>query len=270
MSKLVRLICTSCKSALLQKGSFLQCDNCRRIYPLINGIPCFIPIDSFKEEENQYKKGAAADQKIRKLNFYLRRKIAEVLIEKGFGKNDTGLDIGVGTGANENFEHIYSKVTHDIYAVDAAFGALKKFKLNFPDNFCLLADGSTLPFEDFTFDFVTASGLVHHFIGQRNVLSALFAEIYRVLKYDGYFVFNEPNLLYPASLLMHPLNRVLQKVKPGARGRVPYERPISLSDVSPCLRSVGFRDIDFEATSFVHRYMPLQLIEGISSIENFF
>jgi SAM-dependent methyltransferase len=233
----------------------------------MDGVPCFIEPDAFKEEEVQHEKEKPLPEKIKRLDFYLRRVPAEILLERGFNGGKTGFDIGVGKGVNENFEHLWSRVTHNLVGVDVAPGALKRFKKNFSGCTGICADACSLPFEDSSFDFATASGLVHHFVGQK-VLSDLFGEVYRVLKNGGVFIFNEPNLLYPASLLMHIPNRLLQSIKPGARGRVPYERPIHFFEVRKELEKTGFVRTGFEASSFVHHRMPGWLIDLITAREN--
>jgi SAM-dependent methyltransferase len=230
-----KFICVKDKGELfLENGEYI-CKKCGKTYQVVDEIPIFIDnLSDFYEEEKQYIHeldiiSSIHYEEIRKLNFYIRSRISEILLQKGF-RNKKGLDIGCGTGRNENFEHIYTKVTKDVIGVEVSLTAAKRFKKNFPDALCILA--TALPFEDESFDFITASGLVHHLIGHphRIVLSS-FKEWYRVLKIGGIICLNDPNLLYPISLMMHIPNRILQKIKPGARGRVPYERPILFSEI---------------------------------------
>jgi len=263
-------ICPHCKETLLLTTDNFSCLNCSKFYPFTEGLPCFIDSHCFEKEEVQYEiKKEPAYSKISNLNFYLRRVPAEILMRERFNNKDAiGLDIGCGVGKNENFEHLFCKVTKNLLGVDVAIEALRKFRKNFPDCLCLLADCLKLPFKDSTFDFVTASGLVHHFVGQKGTLSDLFCEVHRILKDGGIFIFNEPNLLFPASLMIHPFNRFLQKIKPGARGRVPYERPICFLECKKHLKKAGFTEIGIKASSFAHLYMPEKLINKIISFEN--
>ncbi len=254
------MVCPSCKGSLIFSVDEIFCQNCNTQYRQIDSIPCFINPDTFDEEEAQYRNSKVSTEKNRKLNFYLRSRPAEILIANGYGNKHIGIDIGCGGGQNENFEHIYTKVTSKLVGVDVAIGALSSFRKNFPNASCIFGDAWKLPFEDSSCDFVTASGLIHHFIGQKKALSSLFNEIYRVLKGNGIFIFNEPNLLYPVSLIMHIPNRILQKIIPGARGRVPYERPIEFLEVRNVLRKARFANIGCEASSYAHHYMPERFI----------
>jgi len=236
---------------------------------MIEGIPCFIEqkeIDEFDSEEKRYNKkiGHKNTGKLKRLNFYIRRTPHEVLLLKGL-KGKVGLEIGVGIGKNRNFEHTYAKVTSNIVAVDVSSTALKRFKREFPKCTAILA--TRLPYRKECFDFITASGVIHHIIGQSKDLTFFFSEWHRVLKKGGVFISNDPNLLYPTSLLMHIPNRLLQKLKPGARGRVPYERPILYSDVKKTLSKTKFKNISVAASTFCHYYMPEAIIRYLMKTE---
>jgi len=199
------------------------------------------------------------------LNFYIRSRPKEILLQRGF-KNKRGVDIGCGTGKNENFEHIYANVSKDVIGVEVSMSAAKGFTEIFSDVTCVLA--SKLPFEDESFDFITASGLVHHLIGQPHNTMISFCEWYRVLKNGGIFILNDPNLLFPISLIMHVPNRILQKIKPGARGRVPYEKPVLFFELKSILKKVGFKGITYEAATFSHWTMPHSIINIITRHED--
>ena len=262
----LNFVCPLCKRALsLDKRGYI-CSNCNKVFPIVDDeIPCFIDLDSHKNEERQYERRSILSEKKKKFNFYLRSRPAEVLLEKGF-KGKRGLDIGTGVGKNENFEHIYTKVTKNLVGVDVSLSAIRGLKSNFGNVIGVLADGCALPFESESFDFVSASGLVHHIVAKPGGLYNFLLEVYRVLR-RGVFISNDPHLLYPASLIMYIPNRIVQKFKPGARGRVSYERPILFFEISKVMRQVGFEDIDFEGASFAHHLMSQWLIDKISLYE---
>lgn len=264
----LNLICPNCKGKLLSVTNGFSCQHCNKIYPTIDNIPCFINPDSFKEEVHQYEIDQVVVEKRVRLNFYLRSQISKILLEREFGENHLGVDLGVGGGKGENFEHIYSKVTPNLVGVDVSIVALGEFEKKFPGALGILADAGRLPFEDSSFDFVTASGLIHHIIGQQKTLFNLFKEVYRICKDGGIFIFNEPNLLYPTTLAGYPANYLLQKLKPGARGRVPYERAVHFFELKKSLNNAGFVGLGCEASSFAHRCMPMWLIDKIISKEN--
>lgn len=265
----IEICCPACKHPLVETANGFLCNICDCIYLNADGIPHFLN-QQFESEEMQYKKHSnKRNCKKSQLNFYIRSYPAKILKSFGFGENSLGIDLGCGSGKGENFEHVYNDVTQKIIAVDVAQGALKKFKNNYPDTPCILSDACRLPFSNEVFDFITASGLVHHFIGQKKFLSDLFNDCYRVIKKEGIFIFNDPNLFYPASILMHAPNRFLQFIKPGARGRVPYERPIYFHEVVRVLEKAGFASINFSASTFAHQYMPKWLIDKIIEKESY-
>ena len=162
---MVNLVCPVCKNPLVNNKVTLSCNSCNQSYPIIVGIPTFINLQQFEDEEKQYRKPTFQKEKphIRELNFNIRYSPTEILIKRSF-RNKSGLDIGVGSGINENFQHIYNKVSKDIIGVDVSFSGAKKFKKNYPD--CPIVLAKNLPFSDRVFDFITASGLIHHLIGQ--------------------------------------------------------------------------------------------------------
>ena len=61
---------------------------------------------------------------------------------------------------------------------------------------------------------------------------------------------------------------ITQKIKPGARERVPYERPILFFEVFPLLKNVGFKNINCEADTFAHRFFPKRVIDVLTKYEN--
>ena len=269
----VKLVCPVCKKILFLDGTQYTCHQCRTWYPIIDGIPVFIDTNKFIVEERQYRhkdaqtvKGNTGTQEYSvQLNSYIRSLPAEILLRKGC-RDGRGLDIGVGTGRYENFEHVYTTVSTDVTGVDVSLSAVKTLMKDFPDTTCILA--SELPFENESFDFITVSGVIHHVIGySRETLLSSFREWYRVLKPGGIFISNDPNLLFPVSLAMHIPNRVIQRCKPGARRRVPYERPILFTEVKNMSRKVGFKNMECEASSFIHWTMPRKVREIIMSKE---
>ncbi len=270
---MIIFVCPEDKGHLSFKKSKYICRICGKVYPIIDGIPIFIDDPkTFQSEETQYTKKLDSplearkhkNKKIQKLNFYIRSRPSEILLKRGF-KNKRGIDIGCGIGKNENFEHIYTHVSKNVIGVEVSLSAAKAFTENFADVPCILA--SQLPFEDESFDFITASGLVHHLIGQPNKIVTSFREWYRVLKNGGIFILNDPNLLFPISIIMHVPNKILQKIKPGVRRRVPYERPVLFLELNSKLKRVGFKTIHCEATTFAHWTVPQTIITIITQQE---
>jgi SAM-dependent methyltransferase len=269
-------VCPNCKQEIIRLETEYHCRFCDKSYPIIEGIPIFIDLKEFADEEKQYVNVSAdgkpipvqKSDKFRQLDFYIRAHPATVLLKKGFS-NKIGIDIGVGTGKNQNFEHLYSKVSRNLIGVDVSLSAAKRFIANYPETQYILA--VTLPFKDNTFDFITASGLMHHMIGQPlDILSSALNEWFRVLKPGGIIVTNDPNLYYPFSAMMYLPNKIIQRFKPGARGRVPYERPISFFEIRKIFRLIGFDNVECEASTLAHRLLPENIIRYITKKETFF
>ncbi|MFB3895738.1 MAG: methyltransferase domain-containing protein [bacterium] len=269
-------VCPTCKKLIERMEAEYRCQSCHQAYPIIKGIPVFIDLKDFEDEEKQYAHQGSdtpatpvhKSDKSRQLDYYIRAHPATVLLKQGCS-NKIGIDIGVGTGKNQNFEHLFSKVSHNLVGVDVSLSAAIRFKTHYPDTQYILA--ITLPFQDNTFDFITASGLLHHMIGQPpEILNSAVQEWFRVLKPGGIIVINDPNLYYPLSAMMFLPNKIIQALKPGARGRVAYERPLTFLEVRKLFKRIGFDHISCEASTFAHRFMPATLIRLIMKLDPVF
>ena len=115
-------------------------------------------------------------------------------------------------------------VSPQIVGIDISLSALEKVARVYPYLF-FQSNARELPFRNNSFDAVVVCGLLHHVVGYDDVLKYLL-EFRRVLARDKFVILVEPNAYYPVQWLLGPLNRVVQKVKPGWRGLVPHEQPL--------------------------------------------
>jgi SAM-dependent methyltransferase len=125
----------------------------------------------------------------------------------------------------------------------------------------------TLPFRDETLEACVVSGLLHHIVGYDDVVPFL-AEFRRVLRPGGVLITVEPNSLYPLQWILGPVNRVMQRVRPGWRGLVPHERPLSAAFIARRLRRAGFSHVTYSGATFLHNRMPLAVCRRVDSWED--
>jgi SAM-dependent methyltransferase len=109
------------------------------------------------------------------------------IVEKHLTAESMVLDLGCGrTGGMERFWH----EARTAVGIDPDLASLAARKGGMP---VLQADGEKLPFANETFDMVVSVWVVEHLAEPRKV----FAEVARVLKPLGHFIFLTPNALNP-------------------------------------------------------------------------
>ena len=107
------------------------------------------------------------------------------------------LDLGCGTG--RGIKHLYDFKAAEVFGVDVSEKMLEIAKKKFKTTQFVLADSEKLPFEDESFDAVTALFLIVH-IGD---LRKTFDEAYRVLKKGGIFILSNINQRKPPKLKIY-------------------------------------------------------------------
>jgi len=221
-------ICPSCKKELRQNadGSY-HCSNCLINFPTYLDIPDFrIPSQKtiFKNKEANLLKTILKDYKnmrfLDMLNLRInpnntpsdiyevhlhhelraRKRGEEVFskinfilnfLEKSLTQKNYGLDLGCGMGSILfAMSHIFKNaVGVDISLIDLLL-AKKRFEEEGINNVKLICGSvEALPFENNTFDLITANDVIEHIENQKQFLK----EAYRVLQLNGYFYFNSPN-----------------------------------------------------------------------------
>jgi len=193
-----------------------------------------------------------------------RAAVEHALRRLGATDQSTVLTVACGSGTEVQF---IEAVTQHIAGIDIAPAALKEFRRRHPNVQVYLALANWLPFPSRSFDFVVASGLLHHLVGQGRMRPFL-REFHRVLAQGGAFVAVEPNVMYPLQWLLTPVNRVVQAIRPGWRGLVPHERPVSAWYLMREMRAAGFRDPAYFSSTFIHNRLPFRLAQRLDAVEN--
>ena len=178
----------------------------------------------------------------------------------GLGCDSTSSILEAGCGSGEDAVYV-QKVSKNIIGVDISQAALKKFRARGFQG--ILANVINLPFHNDSFDYVLSSGLLHHLIGQGDLVGYL-REFVRVTKKGGYVVALEPNAFHPSGILMNIFNTV----KPGITGLVPHERALSPLYLTKAFRKAGLKGVKCTTASYVWNRFPLPVSEFISKHED--
>jgi SAM-dependent methyltransferase len=131
--------------------------------------------------------------------------------------------------------------------------------LSFPNAQVLEGDIARLDFPNAAFDAVVGNSVLHHFD-----LTTALPEIRRVLKYDGFFFFTEPNMLNPQIAIeknVKFIGRILQNS--------PDETAFFRWKISAMLTNLGFRRVWTKPFDFLHPGVPDLWIPFIQEISHF-
>lgn len=180
-----------------------------------------------------------------------RAPIAEELRRLGLDERAVILSVATGTGVEIPF---IQEVSRRIVAIDASADALHGFRRRWP-YLAFQADAGRLPFKDESFDAVVVCALLHHLAGY-TTLAPYMAEFVRVTRTHGTVLAVEPNSWYPVQWVLGPVNRAVQRIRPGWRGLVPHERPVSPRFLVRQFEQAGLSAVRFSSTTFVHNRLP--------------
>lgn len=180
-----------------------------------------------------------------------RAPIAEELRRLGMDERAVILSVATGTGVEIPF---IQQVSRRIVAIDASADALQGFRRRWP-YLAFQADAGRLPFKDESFDAVVVCALLHHLAGY-TALAPYMGEFVRVTRTHGSLVAVEPNSWYPAQWVLGPVNRAVQRIRPGWRGLVPHERPLSPRFLARQFEQAGLSGVRVSSTTFVHNRLP--------------
>ena len=218
-----------------------------------------------EEETKWWEKGEVQDRKSKPLppghNFAydcVRLRLYSTLVSLGCNSASSILEIGCGAGEEATY---ISKASKNIVGVDICSIPLKIFKASGFQ--CILGDVKKLPFKSDSFDYVISPGVLHHLVGQGD-LTAYLKEFVRVTKSRGYVIASEPNSFYPSGLLMNVLNAM----KPGIMGFVPYERSLSPLHIINIFKRAGLMNVKCVSASYVWNRFPLAISKLISKHED--
>jgi ubiquinone/menaquinone biosynthesis C-methylase UbiE len=196
------------------------------------------------------------------------------ILHNGLHNESKLLSIGIGPG-NKDTELLLNNCNH-IFGFDISPKALRVCKQRYPQTILINGSGDALPFKDNIFDFTCFNAVVHHMTGQslngkrRKLIHYALDEAYRVLRPGGCIFCLEPNMLYPSTLAIYPINSIMQKIKPGWRGLVPTERNIPPQKLRWLLQSHGFSEIEYHATTFANEKLPSRIFQWMRDREDKF
>jgi ubiquinone/menaquinone biosynthesis C-methylase UbiE len=178
----------------------------------------------------------------------------------GLGCDSSSLILEVGCGSGEDATYV-QKLSKNIVGIDISDIALAKFNSRGFDG--VLANVRALPLRSDSFDFVIASGLLHHLVAQGDLAQYL-TEFVRVTKMRGYVIALEPNIFHPSGILMNIFNRL----RPGITGLVPHERALSPLYLSKVFKRTGLKGVQYTSASYVWNRFPLPISQFISKHED--
>jgi SAM-dependent methyltransferase len=183
------LVCPACKGALRVIDSSMQCQACHSTYPIIDGVPCFVPInlDEHQKSELESAQSSIADHRRsgRKPEKFVIPKWLEGILDKKTADKQRIIIIGGASGDDlpqieSNFKfnidhlaHEYIKLTSEMAKAQATGGAIKH----------VASTSESLPFRDKYADIVFSRNSLDHV---NNPLKTML-EIHRVLKPEGRF-----------------------------------------------------------------------------------
>ena len=142
--------------------------------------------DPIEEEKRWYFKGKSGKGESRPLPLrhhfahnHVRSKLYDTLVDSGCHRTSSILEVGCGSGGDTTYT---SKASDNIVGIDVSDVALRTFSNKGFQG--ILADAKILPFHNDSFNYVIASGLLHHLVGQGNLTEYL-AEFARVTRRGG-------------------------------------------------------------------------------------
>lgn len=173
------------------------------------------------------------------------------------------LDVGVGDGTTRAY---FRKDAH-FYGIDVSRKPLMKLKRDQTDVDCIEADAVEMPFASETFDAVYCLGLLHHIVGQGDLLDRVVGEMARTTRSNGFVFALEPNVLYPSGLAMNVVQRAYPQMY-ARMGFVPHERCLSPGSLKKSFLKAGLCKVSFKACGYATNRFPVSLQKATYSIEN--
>jgi SAM-dependent methyltransferase len=175
------LVCPACKQTLKGSSQKLECNGCSRAFPVIDGIPRFVPKENYSESFGlQWNRFASTqiDSKVGTNRSETRFRNETLWSEDTLNKKLV-LDAGCGSG---RFSEIALRFGASLVAIDysSAVNAAQK-NLESHSNIIVQADLAELPIADETFDYIYCIGVLQH----TSEPSSIVKELLRCLKVDG-------------------------------------------------------------------------------------
>lgn len=212
-----------------------------------DGIPVFAEsLLSAEARQQQAHYDRIAETYLTNLSYphtieYMKYLDRELLNAIGGAQLNTVAEICCGHG--ESFKLIGPKVDRGV-GVDISLGMLRKAREEhaLPNLLFVQGDATRLPLASEAFDHIFMLGGIHHV----NDRAALFAEVHRVLKPGGSFIYREPVSDF---FVWRALRAVVYRLSP-ALDHV-NERPLRLVETVPVLEEAGLRSVHWKTHGFL-------------------
>ena len=178
---LTYLSCPECRLPLTKKGGWLGCNSCPKTFPILDGIPRFVPKENYAESfglQWNHFTGTQLDSNIgTKRSEYRFRD--ETLWTEDILKGKLVLDAGCGAG---RFSEIALKFGAVLVAVDFSSAVMAAQKnLVGIDKLIVQGDLAALPIGNETFEYIYCIGVLQHTSNPKVIVQ----ELIRCLKVDG-------------------------------------------------------------------------------------
>jgi len=206
------LACPACRLPLNSSSDVLKCAACTQNFPILNGIPRFVPKENYAESFGlQWNRFASTqiDSKVG-TNRSEARFSDETLWNKEILNGKLVLDAGCGSG---RFSEIALKFGASLIAVDysSAVEAAQK-NLSGTDKLIVQGDLASLPISNETFDYIYCIGVLQHTSEPARIVS----ELLRCLKVGGeitltFYENSSWHVLFYSKYLIRPITKRLPK-----------------------------------------------------------
>lgn len=209
-TQLKALVCPTCKSTLQVEDNLLNCPACVSSFPLLRGIPRFVPsenyADSFGLQWNRFAR-TQLDSALG-TNRSKNRFVHETQWDAGQLKGKLVLDAGCGSG---RFSEIALGLGARVIAIDYS-SAVDAASENLNSENLLIAQGdlASLPIPDQSLDFVYCIGVLQHTKNPERIV----VELLRCLKPGGeitltFYENSSWHVKFYAKYLVRPLTKRL-------------------------------------------------------------
>ena len=211
-SLISHLACPACRQPLNKTSNELTCTTCSRTFPILNGIPRFVPKENYAESFGlQWNRFASTqiDSKVGTDRSETRFS-EETLWDKNTLNGKLVLDAGCGSG---RFSEIALKFGSALIAVDfsSAVEAAQQ-NLSAPTKLILQGDLASLPIPNETFDYIYCIGVLQHTSEPGQITK----ELLRCLKVGGeitltFYENSSWHVLLYSKYLIRPITKRLPK-----------------------------------------------------------
>lgn len=161
------LVCPECRNTLEWLPEQVRCANCRRTWPVIEGIPRFVTSQHLESFGRQWTKYEVAHDDEDRATFQAKTglRLADL-------KNLKILDAGCGGG---RYSKVCGESGAEVFGADHTQAVDKAAQLcaHLPNVQFVQADLKQLPFAPGSFDIVFSIGVMHHDVDTRTVFEAV-------------------------------------------------------------------------------------------------